>query len=257
MGQVETLFRETVARLDAAADLAWAEGQRRFFKHEVDTRGVRQADLAPVIRDVARAVKPWPLPDRNALMKLFWETGKLEDGALVCHVYRRFAKSCTAREFMLFERWIDRYVRNWAHCDGVSSWLVAACIANEPELRFRLREWAKSRNRWMRRAAAVSLLQEAKKGRQLDFIFEIAGVLLPERDDMIEKGVGWLLKETYPAYPRETVAFLMSPAGRRASRLTLRYSAEKMTPADRRSALATNTPLCKGSSKESPTTTKY
>lgn len=236
MSQVDSFFNEIVARLEAAADPLWAEGQRRFFKHEVDTRGVRQAALAPVIRDTFREVKRWSVRDRNALMKRLWETGKLEDGVLVCHVYRRFAKTCAACEFRLFERWIDRYVRNWAHCDGVGTFLVAACIANEPELRFKLREWTRSRNRWKRRAAAVSLIHEAKKGRHLDFIFEIAAVLLPERDDMIEKGVGWLLKEAYPARRRETVEFLLGP-GRAASRLTLRYAAEKMSPADRRRVL--------------------
>jgi 3-methyladenine DNA glycosylase AlkD len=170
-------------------------------------------------------------------MKRLWETGKLEDGVLACHVYRRFAKSCAACEFKLFERWIDRYVRNWAHCDGVGTFLVAACIANEPELRFALRQWTRSSNRWKRRAAAVSLIHEAKRGRHLEFILEIAGALLPNRDEMIEKGVGWLLKETYPARPRETVAFLTGPSGRAASRLTLRYAAEKMTAADRRLVL--------------------
>lgn len=237
MGKVESLHEWIVARLDGAADPVWAEGQRRFFKHEVDTRGVRQAALAPVIRETARAVRDWTTTERNALMKRLWESGKLEDGVLACHVYRRFARSCAACEFKLFERWIDRYVRNWAHCDGVGTFLVAACIANEPELRFELREWVRSKNRWKRRAAAVSLIHEAKRGRHLDLILEIAGALLPERDDMVEKGVGWLLKETYPARPRETVAFLTGPPGRAASRLTLRYAAEKMTAADRRLVL--------------------
>ncbi len=237
MSLVEALFNEIVARLEAAADPVWADGQRGFFKHAVDTRGVRQAALAPVIRDAARAVKRWPVEDRDTLMQRLWETGKIEDGALVCHVYRRFARSCAAREFKLFERWIDRYVRNWAHCDGVGTFLVSACIANEPELRFRLLRWTRSKNRWKRRAAAVSLIHEAKRGRHLEFIFEVAAALLPERDDMIEKGVGWLLKETYPARRRETVEFLLGP-GRAASRLTLRYAAEKMTAADRRRVLA-------------------
>ncbi len=238
MGISEELFHEIVARLDAAADPVWAEGQRKFFKHEVDTRGVRQAALAPVIRDVARTIKPWRPGDRNSLMKLLWKTGKLEDGVLVCHVYRRFARSCASCEFKLFENWIDRYVRNWAHCDGVSTFLVAACIANDPELRFFLRIWKASTNRWKRRAAAVSLIHEAKKGRHLDFIFETAQTLLSDRDEMVEKGVGWLLKEAYPAHPRETVVFLLGP-GRAASRLTLRYAAEKMNAVDRKRVLST------------------
>ena len=216
----------------AHADAEFAAGQRRFFQHEVDTYGVRTSELNVLIRDVARIVKPWPVAQRNTLMKLLWETGKVESGALVCHVYRRFAKSCAECEFHLFEKWLDRYVRNWAHCDGVSSWLLAACIANQPELRLQLVPWTTSPNRWKRRASAVSLLQEAKRGRHTDLIFDIAARLLPVRDDMVEKGVGWLLKETYPARPSETLAFLMNQRTT-ASRLTLRYAAEKMPPAAR------------------------
>ncbi len=237
MTPVTELFEEIAARLESLADPEWAQGQRAFFRHDVRTRGGRMAALAPVIRDVARRIKPWPVNSRNALMKLLWETGQLEDGTLVCHVYRRFARSCAACEFKLFERWIDRYVRNWAHCDGVGTFLVAACLANEPELRFGLRGWTLSKNRWKRRAAAVSLIHEAKHGRHTEFIFEIAAALLPDRDDMVEKGVGWLLKETYPARREETIEFLMAHR-HLASRLTLRYAAEKMSPADRARILA-------------------
>jgi 3-methyladenine DNA glycosylase AlkD len=238
---VTELFEEIVARLEALADPEWAKGQRAFFRQEVTTRGVRMAALQPLIRDVARRIKPWPVSGRNALMKLFWETGQLEDGTLVCHVYRRFARSCAACEFKLFERWVDRYVRNWAHCDGVGTFLVAACLANEPELRFALRGWARSKNRWKRRAAAVSLIHEAKQGRHTGFVFEIAAVLLPDRDDMVEKGVGWLLKETYPARREETVEFLAAHR-HLASRLTLRYAAEKMNAPDRERAISRTAP---------------
>lgn len=225
--------------LVALADTEFATGQRRFFQHEVDTYGVRTQHLNLLIREIYGLMKHWPAAERNTLMKLLWETGKLESGTLACHVYRRFARQCAGCEFKLFERWLDRYVHNWAHCDGVSSWLLAACIENEPELRFALKPWTSSKNRWKRRASAVALLQEAKAGRQTAYVFEIAERLLPDRDDMVEKGVGWLLKETYPRRPHEVLDFLMG-RGAAASRLTLRYAAEKMTPEHRRWLLASH-----------------
>ncbi len=224
-------------RMLALADAGFSAGQRRFFQHEVDTYGVRTQHLNGLVREVYAVVKPWRLADRNTLMKRLWETGKLESGTLVCHVYRRFSRQCTSCEFQLFERWIDRYVHNWAHTDGVASWLLAACIENVPELRFALKPWTAAPNRWKRRASAVALLQEAKAGRHADYIFEIARLLLPDRDDMVEKGVGWLLKEAYPQRPLETHAFLLENRDL-ATRLTLRYAAEKMTPEDRQSLLA-------------------
>lgn len=224
-----------VERLTALSDPAFAAGQRRFFQHEVETVGVRSADLHRLARELSGEIKGWPLTARNRLMESLWRDGRIETGALVCYLYRRFASQCGVCEFKLFERWIDRHVRNWAHCDGVASWLLAASIANEPELRLHLVSWTGSKNRWKRRAAAVALLQEAKAGRHFETITEVATRLMADRDDMVEKGLGWLLKEAYPKQPEATFAFLMEQRGR-ASRLMLRIAAEKM-PADRRRAL--------------------
>lgn len=230
--EIRELLDEVDERLRALAEPGFRKGQQRFFQHEVDTYGVRSPGLHAVSREVYRRVKNWPEARRNRLMTELWKSGKLESGALVCYVYRRFAKQCAECEFRMFENWIDRFVRNWAHADGVASWLLAASIANEPELRFELRKWTRSENRWKRRASAVALLQEAKQGRHTESVFEIADALIDDRDDMVEKGVGWLLEETYPKRPRETVEFLL-PRRERASRTTLRYAAEKMTAEDK------------------------
>jgi 3-methyladenine DNA glycosylase AlkD len=49
---------------------------------------------------------------------------------------------------------------------------------------------------------------------------------------MVQKGVGWLLKETYPKRPKEVVAFLVKNR-EKTTRLVLRYAAEKMSAADK------------------------
>ncbi len=230
--RVSTLLAQIDDFLSAHADPVFAAGQQRFFLGTASTCGVRTVHLNALVPLVYREVKKWEAADRDQLMEALWKQRKLEPGVLVCHVYRRFAKSCGVREFDLFEGWLDRYVTNWAHTDGLSSWLLAACIGNVPELRHRLPPWAKSNNRWKRRSAAVSLLQEAKHGRHLKDVLAMAASLLKDRDDMVEKGVGWLLKEAYPARPREVVEFL-EKRGHEATRFTLRYAAEKMTATDR------------------------
>ena len=65
-----------------------------------------------------------------------------------------------------------------------------------------LAPWTRSKNRWKRRAAAVALLHEAKQGRHTIAIFDIAKRLHKDADDVVRKGVGWLLKETYPKRPK-------------------------------------------------------
>ncbi len=223
-------------QLAAAVDEDFRRGQYRFFQEAVSNYGVRGGDVKRIAAELYRRVKAWPAADRNKLCEALWKSGRLEEGVVAIYLYRRFARQCGAAEFGMFTRWIDRYVRNWAHTDGVSSWLLAGSIANAPELIERLPAWTTSTNRWKRRAAAVALLQEAKQGRNTEAIFRIAAVLLEDADDMVQKGVGWLLKETYPKRPRETVAFL-SAWKHRTTRLVLRYAAEKMTARDKAGVL--------------------
>jgi 3-methyladenine DNA glycosylase AlkD len=227
------LLKDIRSRLKAAADPKFEAGLRWFFKEPVKPYGVRTPQVRELARLAYREVKTWPVRDRDRFVTELWKSGMLEEGVLVSHLYRRFAKSCGEREFAMFEQWINRYVRNWSHCDGVSTWQIAASIANRPGLADRLAGWTKSKNRWKRRSAAVSLVYEAKRGRQTETIFHVCSLLIEDTDDMVRKGVGWLLKETYPKKPREVLEFL---AGWRARtpRLVLRLAAEKMTDKDKK-----------------------
>ncbi len=232
---VEELLRSVRAELAARVDLLYKEGAGKFFKERIDLHGVR----APEVRRIEQAVWPefkqWPASERERFALRLWESGKLEECGIATMLYRRLAKSCGRAEFRLFESWVDRFVYSWANCDGVASWLLAASIHNEPDLIGELPAWARSKNRWKRRAAIVSLLQEAKQGRHSAEIFEMADLLLGDQDDMVKKGLGWVLKEAYPKRPKEVVAFLTKRAG--APRLVLRLAAEKMTARHRAAVL--------------------
>jgi len=218
-------------QLDACAVPGRGEGAKRYFKEPIDPRGVAAGELKRIAAEVYREIKAWPVGQRNRLCTELWEGGKFEDGLLVCYVYRRFEKQCGVAEFKVFESWINKYVSNWAHNDSLAP-VVCACIGKEPALMQQLTDWTRAKNRWKRRAAATSLLKEAKHGRSTEFIFDIAGRMIQDPDEMVQKGVGWLLKETYPKRPAETLEFLMERI-ETTPRLIVRYAAEKMPEADR------------------------
>jgi len=207
-------------------------GAPRIRESIVISYGVASPDLKRIAQGIYRVVKPWPIAERDRFCIALWEGNTNEEGALVCYVYRRFAKTCGAREFRMFTRWLDRNVHNWGMTDGVSLWLLGASIQNDPSLIDHLDAWTRSKNRWKRRAAAVALVPSARRGLHTREIFRIAAPLIPDEDDMVRKGVGWLLKETYPKKPAEVMRFLM-PRRAQASRLVLRYAAEKMSASDR------------------------
>jgi len=202
-----------------------------------DRLGVTAPEIHRVARDVYPRVKKLPVAERDRLCTALWASRKHEEGALVCYLYRRFAKQCGAREFALFTSWLDRYVDNWGLTDGLSLWLLGASIANDATLIDQLDSWTRSKNRWKRRAAAVALVYSAKRGEHTRAILRIARPLIEDEDDMVQKGVGWLLKETYPKNPADVVRFLAANR-KKTTRLVLRYAAEKMTAADKSTVLA-------------------
>jgi 3-methyladenine DNA glycosylase AlkD len=122
---------------------------------------------------------------------------------------------------------VESYVDNWASCDTLCNHAVGAFIEMYPEYLSELKKWAKSENRWMRRASAVSLIIPAKQGKFLEEIFEIADILLLDRDDLVQKGYGWLLKEASRNHQKEVFDYVIKNK-KTMPRTALRYAIEKM-----------------------------
>jgi 3-methyladenine DNA glycosylase AlkD len=60
----------------------------------------------------------------------------------------------------------------------------------------------------------------------------LSNMLLSDEDHMVQKGLGWLLRETAKADPKQTIPYLMKISGE-ASRLVVRTACETLSPGDR------------------------
>jgi 3-methyladenine DNA glycosylase AlkD len=140
------------------------------------------------------------------------------------------------REFKLFDGWLDR-VRSWRDHDGLVHYLIGPMIVAEPKWAAHALRWAKSKNRWRRRAAAVSLVRAVRQWMLFPQIVRLSEALLADQDDMVQKGLGWLLREAAKADPKTTVAYLLRIRDR-APRLVLRTACETLPAATRARVLA-------------------
>ena len=68
-------------------------------------------------------------------------------------------------------------------------------------------------------------------------IQKLSNSLLADKDDMVQKGLGWLLRETAKADAKRTVPYLMS-IRERTPRLVLRTACETLPEVARRTILA-------------------
>jgi 3-methyladenine DNA glycosylase AlkD len=109
-------------------------------------------------------------------------------------------------------------------------------IVAHPELDRRLGAWSRHRNMWVRRASIVGLIPRARRGDSLELVYETAERLHPDREDLIQKAVGWALREAGKTDPARLERYLRAN-GRAIPRTTLRYAIERFPEAKRRGLL--------------------
>lgn len=209
-----------------------------FFKEEIKSHGWYTAELRKVAVRFRRAIRAEMGLDFliQVADKLF--SGRvLEEKVFAIFLLEKLVGELGNREFKLFEAWIGR-VSSWADHDGLAHYLLAPMVADEPARARSVFRWAKSRNRWSRRAACVSLIQGTRQKMFFEDIKRLSDLLLGDNDDMVQKGLGWLLRETAKADPKRTVPYLMRIRSK-APRLVLRTACETLPESERNRILAT------------------
>ncbi len=207
--------------------------QQRFFKEPVESLGIRTPDLRQIARAAAREYRDLKLDvaDVIDIAERLWQGRHLEERILGLLILERFQRHLKPQHWPRFDAWIDS-LSNWGETDALCGCVLAPLLQAEPKPMERLTAWTESPNRWRRRAAAVALVPQARRGARLEAAMEIADRLAEDRDDMVEKGVGWLLKEASRTQPQVVVDFILANVGR-LSRTTVRYASEKLTESQR------------------------
>jgi len=233
---VRDVIEKIREELNASADPAVKESGRRFFKEPVDLYGVKTGIVTKIAKSAWKTVKEYDKPEIFALCEELYRSGKLEESFVVSEWGNAFNTFAEKQDFDRFLSWIDRYITNWATCDGFCNHAVGDILMKFPELVGRLYGLAKSENRWARRASAVSLILPVRKGRFLREAFEISDILLRDPEDLVQKGYGWLLKEASRLHQQEVFDFVLKHK-QVMPRAALRYAIELMPEAVRKVAM--------------------
>jgi len=138
---------------------------------------------------------------------ILYKSRVFEEATIAESILKRFVNYFDDSTFNKFDEWID-YIKNWANIDMLCGWLITPMVIKDKSKINIIFEWTKSKNRWRRRAAAVSLVKPVRKGIYCKQAMQIAEKLIEDEDNMVQKGVGWLLKETGGVFPDQVVKFV-------------------------------------------------
>lgn len=224
---MEEIIQRIRQELAQHSDEKSRESGQRFFKEEVQLYGVTTADGTKIAKEHFKSLKDKEKADIFKLCEELWQSGYMEESFIACNWAYALRKKFEPADFKVFEKWLENYVTNWAACDTLCNHTIGAFIEMYPQHLSDLRKWAASRNRWMRRGAAVTLIIPARKGKFLDDILEIAELLLQDQDDLVQKGYGWMLKAASQAHPKKVYEYVMAKKSV-MPRTALRYAIEKM-----------------------------
>jgi 3-methyladenine DNA glycosylase AlkD len=223
---------------EAAADTKYRESIKRFFKEPIDVYGVRTADARRISNEYFKQVKLLPKREVFEICELLHHGTKYEEHGIAFSWAGKLVKKLEPADFDMLERWLKKHVSNWAACDTFCGGAVGEFVLRFHEFLPRVHGWARSEDRWLRRASAVTLIPAVKREQFVAEAFATADMLLLDGDDMVQKGYGWLLKEIANKRPREVFEFVMARKDR-MPRTALRYAIEKMPPAWKKRAMAT------------------
>jgi len=208
-----------------------------FFKEEVKSRGWYTGELRKVALRFRRTIlKELGLPFLVQVADKLFAGRILEEKVLAVFLLENLTGDFGDAEFRLFESWLTR-ITSWADHDALVHYLISPMVAARTSRTARVFRWAKSRNRWHRRAACVALIRGARQKMFLPQIKRLTAMLLPDEDEMVQKGLGWLLRETAKFDAKRTVPYLMT-IRTRAPRLVLRTACETLPVGVRKKVLA-------------------
>jgi 3-methyladenine DNA glycosylase AlkD len=205
----------------------------RFYN--VGTKNVRALARTIYLANRAR----WSVDDAMHLADRLVRDPFLETKAVGIELVARYARAFAPRLLPSWKRWLaQNHSANWATTDAICGVLIGPLLANNPRLIPQMLTWTRHRNMWVRRASAVALIPPMRRGLGLavDEAYAVARTLHADREDLIQKAVGWMLREAGKQDPARLEAYLRGNAVR-IPRTTFRYAIERFPPAKRQNLL--------------------
>ncbi|MFA6467235.1 MAG: DNA alkylation repair protein [Patescibacteria group bacterium] len=129
-------------------------------------------------------------------------------------------------------------INNWDLVDLSAHYILGQAILDGLESKQILYSYAKSNNLWQRRIAIIATWIFIRNG-DLNDCFKISKLLLKDKEDLMHKALGWMLREAWKKDGTRVEKFLLVNY-KILPRTTLRYAIEKMPEVKRKKFLQGN-----------------
>lgn len=229
--------RGFIAELDKYKNPERGAFAKRFFKVGGDADEFLGATV-PKTRLVCREFKDLPLPEIQKLLDSPIHDHRLGAVILLVNQYKAARKDQQKRG-RIFDLYVKNVfngkVDNWDIVDSSAPYIIGPHEeSSDRKLLFRL---AKSTNLWQRRVGILSAFWYVRQGEPATTL-ALAETLLHDKEDLIQKAVGWQLREVGKKSGHALLMEFLDKHAATMPRTALRYAIEHLTPVQRAHYLA-------------------
>lgn len=226
------------AALDEVADRHDAAHLQRFFKTGPGEYGEGDVFIGvrvPATRRVAKRFASLVLDEVDTLLDSAVHEHRL---CALLILNAQYAAASKAGDEARQEAIVDRYlvavrrarVNNWDLVDASADHIIGQWLFDKP--RELLLELAESESMWERRVALLSTFAFIKRGDPSTTL-SLCERLLPDRTDLIQKAVGWMLREVGKRVDRGVLTTFLNQHAASMGRTALSYATEHVDPTER------------------------
>ncbi|MEM8857529.1 MAG: DNA alkylation repair protein [Chloroflexota bacterium] len=184
-----------------------AEGAKSPYKtdaNETDPRykayGVRMPARKAIFKAHRPAIRKLPQAEQINLAERLIQSGWGEQQTMGLYILQPLTKHFMPDTFERVDGWIH-LLHGWSKVDEFSgTFLRDILFAHPDDLLVWVKKWNQEPDMWLRRMSVVIFTRKvAKSGQFTDIALEMCDNLIHAEEDLVQKGVGWALKDLMKA----------------------------------------------------------
>ena len=236
----ESLIGDLHDRIKTVAGSQHPRPERRFHKHnEYLSYGLTTPNFRNIMKEFRPRLLSLSLKERLELAAqlLGYHIGEL--GHVGIHVVSIGVEELRPIHLPQLDRLADDF-RSWSHVDHFCSEVMKPILLEyREEVLSLLWDWNGSSNRWKRRGSVVVFTRDVgESGAFTDEVLRLCDNLISDEEDIVQKGVGWALKDNLRSAPDRIVAYVKDLRRRGVSSTITLYAIRDLKGREREAILA-------------------
>ena len=196
MNQVIDLYNKIVRDLEVAGKASAYLADANEPDPQYNSYGVRADGKKKIISAHRKAIRNLGQSQQIQLAKILIQSRFGEQQSIGLVILVPFASYFSPPRFDELDSLI-RCLHGWSKVDSFTGSLLCDVLFQFPDEFMNLvRTWNQDTNMWLRRTSVVLFTRKvAKSGEFNDFALEMCDNLIRDEENLVQKGVGWALKD--------------------------------------------------------------